>query len=316
MDIFHALIYFFSVAEHARAFSRYLPVNTEALRWEIYCHDAGFSLVPPGAHYPISPATHPHEYVDKVTSGRTLREFQVVYITAGSGWFRDELTPRRAIGAGDVFMVFPGIEHAYCPDRETGWHEYWVGFSGEHAQRLYRKGIFGPKNSVHHVGTSQELVADYEQIVRFCRQQSPGFQVRLGALVLQVLAHIHASEMSSQTEPRDSDLVETARAVMQLHVDDGLDVQQVADEIGLRYPELLRIFREYTGLTPYQYFLQLRIHRAKALLDETRLPIKEIAARMAFENQYYFSRLFKRKTGYSPSEWRSDRGRYGTESSA
>ena len=62
---------------------------------------------------------------------------------------------------------------------------------------------------------------------------------------------------------------------------------------------------KYTGLTPYQYFLQLRIHRAKELLQDPRLSVKEVSARMMFENQYYFSRLFRKKTGLSPTQWRS-----------
>ena len=84
----------------------------------------------------------------------------------------------------------------------------------------------------------------------------------------------------------------------------GIDVESIASEVGLTYPRLRRIFQHYIGLTPYQYFLQLRIRRAKELLQEHGLSIKEIASRMNFENQYYFSRLFKKKTGLSPSEWR------------
>jgi AraC-like DNA-binding protein len=293
------------MAARGQAFSRYLPVNAEALRWELYCNDAGYSLVPPGARYPLTPRDHPHEYADTVTTGRILREFQVVYVTSGRGWFRDDAGGTRSIMAGDIFMIFPGICHSYSPNRDTGWHEYWVGFSGEHAERLFAKGIFTPSAPIHHIGINQEVMADYEQIVRFCRQQTPGFQVRLGALVLQLLAHIRSSEMSSRTSHGYSELVQTARTVMQLHVDDGIDIREIAAEIGVGYARLLEIFREYTGLTPYQYFLQLRMHRAKELLGDPGLSIKEVSARMNFENQYYFARLFRKKTGYSPSEWRS-----------
>ena len=298
------------MVEYRNAFSRYLPVNDEALLWELYCNDAGFSLVPPGADYPLIPRDHPREYADDVTTGRVLREFQVVYITAGSGWFEDENVVRRSITPGDIFMVFPGIRHAYAPDRETGWHEYWVGFAGDHASRLHRKGILDQGSPIYHIGLNREIMADYEQIVRFCRQQTPGFQVRLGVLVLQLLAHIQASRTTAQTGHGDSALVQTARSVMQLHVDDGVDVRQIAAEIGVGYTHLLQIFRQYTGLTPYQYFLQLRTHRAKELLADPSLSIKQVSALMRFENQYYFSRLFKKKTGFSPSQWRSgsDRG--------
>ncbi len=286
------------------SFSRYLPVNEEALRWEIYCNDAGYGHIPAGASYPLHPEDHPRSYASTVATGRVLREFQVVYITSGSGWLKDHVRGRQEIKAGDIFILFPGVWHAYSPNIETGWQEYWVGFSGEHANRLHRNGLFDPSKPIHHLGVNQEIMADYEHIVQLCRDQTPGFQIRLGALVLQLLAHIHASEMTSQTAHGDRDLIKGARSLMQMHLESGIEVEQLADELGVAYTHLLNIFRQYTGLTPYQYFLQLRIHRARELLLNQDLSIKEVAALLNFENQYYFSRLFKRKTGLSPTQWK------------
>ncbi len=290
---------------HSNTFSRYLPINTESLFWEIYCNDAGYAQVAPGADYPPEPGKHPKDYALNVVTGRILREYQIVYITAGSGWFEDEITGRRDIKAGDIFMLFPGKKHAYCPMPDTGWQEYWVGFSGAHADRLYKKGLFNHEKPVHHLGLNQEIMVDFEQIIHFCRQQPPSFQVRLGVLILQLLAHINVSEMQLQTTHEDSELVQTARSVMQLHIDEGIKINQISNELGVGYTHLLRIFQQYTGLTPYKYFLQLRIHRAKHLLENPSLSIKEVAAIMNFENQYYFSRIFKSKTGCAPSQWRA-----------
>ena len=298
-------IYFFSVDTVRASFSRYLPVNSEALRWEIHCNDAGYSQVPPGSHYPIYPEDHPKDYASTVASGRVLPEFQVVYITAGRGRFEADRMGSCEVAAGDIMMLFPGVRHAYRPLQETGWHEYWVGFSGEHPYRLWHNGLFSPERPVHHIGLNQEVMADYEQIVRLCRQQSPGFQVRMGALVLQLLAHIHWIETSSRTAVGDSELVQRARAIMQTRVNEGIEVEQIAERVGVSYSRLLEIFRQYTGLTPYQYFLQMRIHRAKELLQDPSLSIKEAAARMNFENQYYFSRIFRAKAGMSPSQWKA-----------
>jgi AraC-like DNA-binding protein len=251
------------------------------------------------------PDSHPKAYSETVATGRVLREFQVVFISSGSGWLENAEGVRTDIVAGDMFMVFPGIRHAYRPNPESGWHDYWVGFSGKHANRLYENGLFSPEKPVHHIGIDQDVMADFEHIIHLCRQQPPGFQVLLGALVLQLLAHIHVCEIRSRTTHGDSDLVETARSLMLLHLEEGIDVKEIAGEIGVSYPRMLEIFQLYTGLTPYQYFLQLRIHRAKEHLRDKTLSIKEISSRLNFENQYYFSRLFKNKTGYSPSEWRS-----------
>jgi len=288
-----------------KSFSLYLPVNLEALKWEIHCNDAGFSFVPPGANYPLNPREHPKEYADTVVTGRVLAEFQAVYIVRGSGKFWAEQFGSCEIRPGDLMLLFPGVKHAYSPHKETGWDEYWVGFTGLHAHRLWKNGLFQPEHAVHHIGVQNELIADFEEMLLLCREQSPGFQIRLGALVLQLLSHIHAIEQKQKTDARDSDAVRKARQIMQNRIDFDLDMKQLAEQIGLSYTQLLETFRTYTGLTPYQYFLQLRIHHAKTLLQNPNLSIKEVSAKLRFENQYYFSRLFKKKTGLSPSEWRS-----------
>lgn len=285
-------------------FARYLPVNEEALLWEINCNNAGYAHVLPGAAYPPAPENHPRSYASKVTEGRILHEFQAVYLTAGRGTFRDRIHGEIAISAGDIIILFPGCWHSYHPDAETGWQEYWVGFGGEHANRLYQNGLFEPQKPVYHVGISQDIIRDYEQIIQVCRDQRPGFQILMGAHVLQLLAHVHTAEMASRVSVSDSELVNTARSIMQLHLDTGIEIEQIAEQIGVEYTHLLDIFRQHTGLTPYQYFLQMRVLRAKELLANPNLSVKMVSGMMNFENQYYFSRIFKRKTGYSPSEWK------------
>ena len=298
------MIYFFYMHQD-KSFSLYLPVNPEALKWEIYCNDAGFSSVPPGANYPLNPREHPKEYADTVVTGRILVEFQAVYIVRGTGRFWAEQFGSCDISAGDLMLLFPGVKHAYSPYKETGWDEYWVGFAGDHAHRLWQNGLFGPERALHHIGVQVELISDFEEILLLCREQSPGFQIRLGALVLQLLSHIHAIEQKQKTGDQDSEAVRKARKIMQTKLDSDLDMKELAAELGMNYTYLLEAFRKYTGLTPYQYFLQLRIHHAKTLLQDPSLSIKEVAWKLRFENQYYFSRLFRKKTGLSPSEWRT-----------
>ena len=63
------------------------------------------------------------------------------------------------------------------------------------------------------------------------------------------------------------------------------------------------VFKAYTGMTPYQYCIHAKINRAKEILSSGESSVKEIAWRVGFDDQYYFSRLFKKKTGSSPSQW-------------
>lgn len=63
-------------------------------------------------------------------------------------------------------------------------------------------------------------------------------------------------------------------------------------------------FKQYTNSTPAQYLLSLRIHNAKVLLESTNYNVTEISNIIGYENPLYFSRIFKKQTGFSPSEYR------------
>ena len=66
----------------------------------------------------------------------------------------------------------------------------------------------------------------------------------------------------------------------------------------------IRNFKEYAELTPAQYILSLRISNAQTLLESTNYNVTEIADIVGYDNPLYFSRIFKKQSGMSPSEFR------------
>ncbi len=67
-----------------------------------------------------------------------------------------------------------------------------------------------------------------------------------------------------------------------------------------------RAFKQILGLTPYDYMLKKRLNKAKGLLTSTDLPISQIAELSGYENSYYFSRIFKKHSGKTPSQVRQN----------
>jgi AraC-like DNA-binding protein len=104
------------------------------------------------------------------------------------------------------------------------------------------------------------------------------------------------------------DIIEQTKNIIEKNIYNPMDMDDLTKILGVSYPTLLDQFREKMKLTPYRYFLQLKINKAKELLREGSLSIKEISYRLSFNSPYYFSRLFKRKTGASPSQWSDTTG--------
>ena len=81
-------------------------------------------------------------------------------------------------------------------------------------------------------------------------------------------------------------------------------VEEYAVSRGMSVSWFIRNFKAYTGSTPLQYLVSIRITNAQVLLETTAYTVTEIGRIVGYENPLYFSRIFHKQTGFSPSEYR------------
>jgi AraC-like DNA-binding protein len=288
-------------SDRKNAFFRYLTWSEEDERWRIFCTDAGFNEVAPGVPYPPNKEEHPKAF-KSVAVGRTLNEYQIVYVTKGRGAF-ETAGMRFTVLPGSILLLFPGVRHIYKPDIETGWTEYWVGFKGEHADSLCRAGFLASSRPFFAAGLRNGILAHYTQIFDLVRNQEPLYQLKAGALILGLVAEILSCERLSAQAGHAESLVARAKFLMEENVDGEINLNGIAEPLAVSTSHLNEAFKSYTSMTPYQYFISIKIGRAKELLERD-LPVKQVAGLLGFSDEYYFSRLFKNKTGISPSHWK------------
>jgi AraC-like DNA-binding protein len=202
--------------------------------------------------------------------------------------------------------IKPGIVYL-APSSQTGWDEYWVGFDGSYPYAMMEEGFFTLKDPVFPVGLYDSLLQHFLDIIDLVTREPPGYQLQAGAAVVQIMATILAIRRQNRQSSETEQIVQKAKFLFEENKYSFIAMEAAAESLGLDYQVFRRIFKDYTGLPPYQYFLQIKINKAKTLLREQRYTVKEVAHMLAFENQYYFSRLFKRKTGIAPSMWQSER---------
>lgn len=87
-----------------------------------------------------------------------------------------------------------------------------------------------------------------------------------------------------------------------------LMLQDVAGEVGMSQSHFSTVFAQETGITFTQYLTALRINKAKELLAATAMRSSEIANAVGYNDAHYFSYLFKKQTGFTPSEYRRSNG--------
>ena len=290
--------------DSSTSFFRYLAYSDEDQKWQLVCTDAGRNEIGPYTPYPPHKKGHPAPF-KSVAVGRTLSEYQIIYITKGKGSFE---TGGRSyeVGPGSIMILFPGLAHVYKPDFEIGWTEYWVGFKGPYADHLRREGFLSPERPFYELGLQNGLLAVFANILDIVRDQEPLYQIRASSLVIGLVAEILARERKSLQYSHSERLVQQAKFLMEESIYGEINLGGICEGLGLSPSHLNEVFKAYTGMTPYQYFIGIKIHRAKELLERGDSSIKEVAFRLGFRDEYYFSRLFKSKVGVSPSRWGAD----------
>jgi len=280
---------------------RYLPVSRRDRLWELYLTATGRIV----HRLPGDPDRgHPSPYYYTWENGRVLSEFGVSYITQGGGEFESETTGPRRINAGTVILIFPDVWHRYRPSASTGWTNYWIHFGGAYAERLMRRGLISPEHPILETGVSDQILRPYLALFERIELESPALQQLAAANILEILGSALAAARSREEGGRLDSIVREAKSVLAEHVEEFVDLKDLAESLGLSYDYFRHIFKEQAGMAPYQYHLQLRINRAKELLHGTDMTTKDIALALQFEAPYHFSRIFKQKTGMTPTQWR------------
>lgn len=281
----------------------YLIISDNDKNWGLYVTGSGNADIPPNSPYP--PTKHPDGYMFNWQNGRILTDYQILYITRGKGVFESKNVGRKKIGMGNIIFLFPGVWHRYMPDQKTGWKEHWISFSGILPERFRGNGILSPDKPIIDIGLNEDIVNIYQRIIELIESQKIGYKELLSSLTFQLIAEIHAAEKSKRYSGKEFETaINKAKIFMADRIDRQINFRDLANELDVGYSWFRRMFRHYTGFAPAQFFLELKLNKAKDLLTNTPLTVKEIAVITGFESQFYFSKFFKKRTGISPVQLR------------
>ena len=282
---------------------KYLPVQEQDENWSLMVKTAGFQSVLPNSIYPTH--GHPLNYTFNYQTGRVLEEFQMIYITKGSGTFESSGYKNTTIYEGTVFFLFPGEWHRYKPDQLTGWDSYWVGFKGKFAENLVANGYLSVNKPIVKVGYNEEIVRLYQRILEAGNEERSGYQQYISGIVMHLLGYIYFRAKNNHYGDKSIvQKIDKARVLIRERINSAISPEAIANELNMTYSWFRRLFKQYMGLAPAQYITQLRLQHAKELLSATSNSIKEIAVEMNYESVDYFSTQFRRQTKMTPTQYR------------
>jgi AraC-like DNA-binding protein len=135
-------------------------------------------------------------------------------------------------------------------------------------------------------------------------------EVRKVLLLIHHILDLKRERVGNDKIPKKwslEDAVNSTIAYLDWRYKDDITLQTLADRVRFNPSYLIRVFRKYVNMTPFQYLQELRLKAASNYLAGSEMPIRQIAEETGFNSIHYFSRQFKEKFGDSPASWRKKR---------
>ena len=275
--------------ERSFPYRKYFIFSNDYFRsLDAYVYTCGYETCEPG-----------HSYGPVLRSG-----YLIHYVLGGKGYYRVNNTMYR-LEEGDAFLICPDELIYYEADKKEPWTYTWIGFQGVKI-RGYLERTSLPATPVFHYGHDDRIRLCHEKMFE-ANQLSGNRDLIMNSILYEYLFLLARKFPREQISPgeKQSIYVEEALRYLESRYGQELSIKALADELGLDRSHLHRVFKAATGVSPQEYLLDLRIRKASELLKRTDLPVSVIALSVGYEDTLYFSRLFKKKKGHSPTRYRA-----------
>lgn len=243
-------------------------------------------------------------------SGRKMQHHEIALITGGKG--------RMIIGGkrhpykeGTLFYIGQDMPHALEPEADTSTEFLSVHFSYGHVR--YYEGKWSIRNeeqmlslpTVSEPADSYHLEELFRMLVVSWHQKRPGYEFISRTYLHQLL--LIMLQDKNRHEHNYAVALKVEKVIQYLHDNVGkrVSLAELAELVQVAPTYLARIFKETTGYTVITFFNKMKTDKAKEMMIDNNIKMKEVAQALGYSDEFYFSRLFKKIEGISPSEYYS-----------
>lgn len=225
----------------------------------------------------------------------------------GEGWYEIK-GARHPLRKNEAVIIPRNTPHVYGASEAAPWSIHWVHFVGASADYF----VHHLPDDVHSLAVDPQTAADLDRLFRDCYESFLGsFVLQRMIYISQTLHHLLGSLFFNNRAfsptlrtSRFHNIQETVDFLRQ-NLDRPISLDEMADHAGLSKSHFVRLFKEQTGYSPVDYFIHLKMQHACMLLSVTDKTNREIGLEVGYDDPYYFSRIFKKVIGISPSGYRS-----------
>ncbi|WP_236343152.1 AraC family transcriptional regulator [Paenibacillus plantiphilus] len=240
------------------------------------------------------------------TGPRVLPYYNLIFILNGEGSFIQK-SKTYHLRRNDIFCCFPQVSHEYFSNDAHPMSYMWLAFEGPHSGLLLER--IGIKHCTpYQFNAANPNALDFLQTLISLAKNDFERDQDLTRLITfhQVFKALSAKVSDTDRNQVCSDeWLERAKEHMELHYSEDINIETVAQYVGIERSYFSRKFKQSYKITPMKYLQEIRVSAAKTLLRTTELNLSAIAQSIGYVDMFSFSKAFKKGAGISPNEYRS-----------
>ena len=235
------------------------------------------------------------------------RDYQILYVANGKThfWFdgREEI-----VSTGHMVLYKPEEIQKYVYYLEDNPEVFWIHFTGRDVKNILAYHGISLDEHVFYCGVLPDYKALFRKIIQELQLCRYGYEDYIASLFNDILLLVDRQQHEQKkTTGNVQEQIERAAAYFNENYNTKISIDDYAESLHISTNWFIHNFKQYTGISPAQYILSLRMVNAQSLLERTTYNIKEISEIVGYENPLYFSRVFKKEIGKSPVQYRKER---------
>ncbi|MGG4146569.1 AraC family transcriptional regulator [Paenibacillus algorifonticola] len=228
-----------------------------------------------------------------------------IYCTNGEGWIKLGSEETIHVTEKTVSIIPAFTPHSYGAKTTNPWSIYWFHFRGEELVQLLES--LSLEAALLHVSLpeAEKIVELFNQCYELLSAKSYSVihQLHISQTIRYLLSYISLIPRRKQDEKMLA-YIEQAIQYMKDQLEGHLTLEDLVTRTRISKQHLNHLFKQSTGYAPIDYYLRLKMQRAGQLFDLTDQSVKAVSLSLGFKDPYYFSRLFKKIIGVSPTDYR------------
>lgn len=228
-----------------------------------------------------------------------------IYCLHGKGWYIVD-KKKYEVGPNQFFQIpATSVYLKYGADGSQPWTIFWVHFCGKDLDSFNKLLNISLNDGPIKIPYNEKGLFIWEEMYNSLEMGYSKDNLNNANMCLYHFLSTFLYPDRHFSTSADKDMIEETILFMR----EKLDGRFTVEDFGVRYrlsaSHFSGLFRRSTGMSPIEYFIQLKIQKSCQLLFNTNIKIKDVAKAVGYDDQYYFSRLFKKLMGISPDRYRA-----------